>query len=104
MAIINLNTENFEAEALQCSKPVMVDFWASWCGPCRAVAPLVEEIAAEAGDSIKVAKLNVDESPDLASKYGVMTIPTLILFREGKVAGTSIGVRTKADIKKSLGL
>ena len=102
MAVIHLDKDNFETEALQSDKPVLVDFWAQWCGPCRAMAPLVDEIAASVGDKVKVAKVNVDDSPELAGKYNVMTIPTLILFKEGKVAATSVGVRPKADIMKML--
>ncbi|MCL1805341.1 MAG: thioredoxin [Clostridiales bacterium] len=103
MSIVTLTTENFEAEALQAKEPVLVDFWAEWCAPCRMLSPLVEEIAGEMAGKVKFGKLNVDEAPALAALYGVQSIPTLLLFKEGKVAATSIGVRPKAEIMKLFG-
>ena len=95
MAVITLTKENFEAEALKASVPVLVDFWASWCGPCRMVSPIVDEIAEESDGSYKVGKVNVDEQPELASQFGVMSIPTLIVLENGKVKNTAVGAGPK---------
>lgn len=103
MSMITLNEENFEAEALQSAGPVLVDFWAQWCAPCRMLSPLVEEIAGEMAGKVKFGKLNVDEAPAIAARYGVQSIPTLLLFKEGKVAATSIGVKPKGEIMKLFG-
>ena len=100
MSIVTLNTENFDAEALQSGEPVLVDFWAQWCGPCRMLSPLLEQIAGEMEGKVKFGKLNVDEAPAIAAKYGVQTIPTLLLFKEGRVAATSVGVKPKEAIMK----
>ncbi len=104
MAIVELTAENFSAEALNSSLPVLVDFWAAWCGPCRILSPLVDEIGEELAGRLKVCKVNVDEAPSLARTYGVMSIPTLILFKDGKEAGKLIGARPKADIISFLNL
>ena len=101
MSVITLTKDNFEAEVLLSNQPVLVDFWASWCGPCRMLSPIVDEIAAERTD-IKVGKINVDEQPELASQFGVMSIPTLMVFRDGATAGTSVGVVPKAKILSML--
>lgn len=98
MAVMTLTNDNFKSEVLESDKPVLVDFWASWCGPCRMVSPIVDEIAEEASDKFKVGKINVDEQPDLAAQFNVMSIPTLIVFKNGATAQTSVGVRSKADI------
>ena len=98
MAVITLTKENFEAEALKANVPVLVDFWASWCGPCRMVSPIVDEIAEESDGSYKVGKVNVDEQPELASQFGVMSIPTLIVLENGKVKNTAVGARPKEFI------
>ena len=95
--VITLTEENFEQEVVNSDKPVLVDFWASWCGPCRMVSPIVDEIAEET-DSVKVCKLNVDEQQAIAQRFGVMSIPTLILFKNGDVAKTSVGARPKPEI------
>lgn len=95
MSVLTLTADNFETEVLQSEKPVLVDFWASWCGPCRMIAPIVEELAKEMGDKVVVAKLNVDEEQALAQQYGVMSIPTLILFHKGETVGASVGVKPK---------
>lgn len=96
--MINLTNENFEKEVMSSKKPILVDFWASWCGPCQMIAPIVEEISNELSDRIEVGKLNVDEQPEIAIKYDVMSIPTLILFKDGKVVNTIIGYHSKEEI------
>ena len=97
MSVININNANFQDEVLNSEKPVLLDFWASWCGPCRMVAPLVDEIAVERAD-IKVGKVNVDEQPQLAAQFGVMSIPTLVVMKDGKVTNKAVGARPKAQI------
>jgi thioredoxin 1 len=101
---MELTTENFEEQVLESTKPFLVDFWAAWCGPCRAVSPVVEEIAAEKADDILVGKLNVDEQKEIAQQYRVMSIPTLILFRDGEAAAVSIGAASKEELLKRLEL
>lgn len=100
MAEITLTMENFEEEVLQSKIPVLVDFWATWCGPCRMLSPIVAEIAEEYEGRIKVCKVNVDEQPMLAAGYGISSIPTLILFKDGKPVKTAVGFRTKEQIEK----
>src|SRR5690606_29126694 len=90
MATVKVDTENFQSDVLQASEPVIVDFWAEWCGPCKMIAPALEEISAELGGKVKVAKLNVDENPELAAQYGVRSIPTLIMFKNGEVADMKV--------------
>ena len=97
MSVLEITNTNFKSEVMESEKPVLIDFWASWCGPCRMLSPVVDEIAQET-DSVKVGKVNVDEQPDLARQFGVMSIPTLILIKGGKVAGQSVGVRPKEAI------
>ena len=97
MSAINVNKKNFNQEVLNSDKPVLMDFWAPWCGPCRMVAPLVEEIAKERSD-IKVVKINVDEEQELAMQFGVMSIPTLVVMKNGKIANQVTGARPKAQI------
>ena len=97
MSAININKNNFQNEVLNSEKPVLLDFWAPWCGPCRMVSPIVDEIATERGD-IKVGKVNVDEQPELAAQFGVMSIPTLVVMKGGKVANQMVGARPKSQI------
>ena len=92
MPYIELNGENFQKEVVESSEPVLVDFWAPWCGPCLAMAPTIKEISEKHGDKVKVGKLNVDENPELATKFHVMSIPTLLLFRDGKVDKQHVGL------------
>ena len=97
MAVITITKENFEQEVLHSAKPVLLDFWASWCGPCRMLSPVVDEVAEERSD-VKVGKVNVDEQPDLAAEFGVMSIPTLLVFQNGKLVNQSVGARPKSGV------
>ncbi len=97
MSVININKNNFQDEVMHSDKPVLLDFWASWCGPCRMVSPIVDEIAAERSD-IKVGKINVDEQPELAAQFGVMSIPTLVVMKNGSIANQAVGARSKMQI------
>ena len=101
MAIVNITNANFKEEVLDSDKKVLVDFWAPWCGPCRMVSPIVDEIAEE-NAAVKVAKINIDEQPQLASQYGVMSIPTLMLFENGDVVDKAVGARNKTFILQML--
>ena len=101
MSATALNKNNFDDFVLNSDKPVLLDFWASWCGPCRMVSPLIEEIADERTD-IRVGKVNVDENPELASRFGVMSIPTLVVVKNGQITNRSVGARPKAQILELL--
>lgn len=102
MAEIVITEQNFEQEVLKADKPVLVDFWASWCGPCRMLAPTIEQLAEEMEGVAKVGKVNVDEQPGLAARFGISSIPTLIVFEDGKVKNTSVGVVPKSMIEDML--
>lgn len=101
MSALTITKENFESEVLKSDKPVLLDFWAAWCGPCRMVSPVVDEIAGEVTNA-KVGKINVDEQPELASSFRVMSIPTLAVMKDGKVVNTTVGARSKNDILSML--
>ena len=99
MSEINLNKQNFEEEVINSEIPVVVDFWTTWCAPCRMLSPIISEMAEEYSGKIKVCKLNVDEEQDIAIKYNIMSIPTLVFFKEGKVTNTSVGLISKSELK-----
>ena len=102
MAVNKVNTDTFKAQVLENSKPVLVDFYADWCGPCKMLSPIIDQIASESSE-YDVFKLNVDDSAEIAAAYGVMSIPTLIVFKNGQVAGKTVGVQSKQNILKMLG-
>ena len=101
MAAIEITKENYEAEVLQSDKPVLLDFWASWCGPCQMVSPVIEQIGEE-NDSIRVGKVNVDEEGELSQAFGVMSIPTIVLVKDGKVVKQAVGARPKPEVEAML--
>ena len=102
MAVITVTKENFQEEVMQAGCPVLLDFWATWCGPCRMVSPIVDEIGQEVTGA-KVGKVNVDEQPELAEQFGVMSIPTLLVFEQGKLVRQAVGARPKAGVLELLG-
>ena len=104
MAEIKITRDNFQREVLQAEVPVLVDFWAAWCGPCRMLSPVISEIAAQAEGKYKVGKVNVDEEPELAAAYRISSIPTLLVFRGGTAVASSVGVQSRDDIEDMLGL
>ena len=101
-SIVTLTQENFSQQVLQSAAPVLVDFWAEWCGPCKMIAPLLDELADEYDGKIKIGKVNIDEQQNLAAEYGVRAIPTLLVFHHGQVADQLVGARSKRDLKASL--
>ena len=100
MSVIELNKDNFEKEVMEAEVPVLIDFWANWCGPCRMMSPVIDKIAEEMGDKVKVCKVNLDENHELAEKYEIMTIPAFIIVKNGAETGRTIGVQPKEDILK----
>src|SRR5205823_8281184 len=100
--IVILTDANFEQEVLKSPTPVLVDFWAEWCGPCKMIAPILDELASEYDGKVKVGKVNIDESPSIATQYGIRAIPTLLIFKDGEVAEQVVGLRSKRDLKANL--
>ena len=100
MSVTELNKDNFEKEVMEANVPVLIDFWASWCGPCRMMSPVIDKISEEMGDKLKVCKVNVDENHELAEKYEIMTIPAFIVIKNGAESGRTTGVQPKEDILK----
>ena len=100
MAVGKVSDASFEADVLQATGPVVVDFWAEWCGPCKMIAPALDEISNTLGDKVKIVKLNVDENPGIAQKYGIMSIPTLMIFKGGELASRQVGAAPKAKLEQ----
>ena len=100
MAVVKITSENFVQEVLKAAQPVVIDFWASWCGPCKMFSPIVDEFAEENEGKVKVGKVNIDDEPDLASRFGVMSIPTAILFKNGQAVQSMVGVQPKAKLEE----
>jgi len=103
MTNVKIDNSNFQSAVLDAGEPVVVDFWAEWCGPCKMIAPALEEISTELGGKVKIAKLNIDENPELAAKYGVRSIPTLIMFKGGEVADMKVGAAPKTALSSWIG-
>ena len=102
MEVIKLNNENFKTEVLESNKVVLIDFYADWCGPCKMMSPVIDEIANEVSENVKVCKLNVDEAQDIAIQYNVMSIPTLVIIKDGNVVDTLVGLRAKSEVLESI--
>ena len=100
----SVTTSQFDTEVLGSEQPVIVDFWAPWCGPCHMVSPILDQIAEERSDELRVVKVNIDEEPELAQRYGVMSIPAMVLFKEGQPAAAAVGARPKRALEEALGL
>ena len=98
MAVGKTSDASFEADVLKSAEPVVVDFWAEWCGPCRMIAPALDEISGQVGDKVKIVKLNVDENPEVAAKYGIMSIPTLLMFKNGEISSRQVGAAPKQKL------
>lgn len=104
MSEIKITKANYNEEVLNSPIPVVIDFWATWCGPCRMIAPVIEEIAEEYASVVKVGKVNVDEEPELASQFGIISIPTVVLVKNGQISAKSVGYRTKEQLTNELGI
>ena len=102
MSAVNINKANFLSEVIHSDKPVLMDFWAPWCGPCRMMAPVIEELAEEYDGKVKIGKLDVDENSDIAARYGVMSIPTIILFKDGEIFSKSVGLQDKEVLENAI--
>ena len=102
MSVLNVTSENYESEVLKSEKTVLIDFYADWCGPCKMMSPVIDEIAEEMKETVKVGKINVDENQDLAMEYGVMSIPTIVVLKNGEVQKTFVGVTDKEEIKQAI--
>ncbi|MBU0503283.1 MAG: thioredoxin [Candidatus Omnitrophota bacterium] len=102
MFLLHLNEGNFKKEVLEAKTLVVVDFWAAWCGPCKMIAPIIEELANEYAQKIKIAKVDIDDNSDIATQYGIMSIPTLMFFKNGKVAAQAVGAISKAELKRKI--
>ena len=100
--IVNLTKDNFASEVLQASTPVLVDFWAEWCGPCKMIAPVLDELAGEYDGKVKIGKVNIDDNPSVAQRFGISSIPTLLLFKGGEVTESFVGVRPKTALQEAL--
>jgi len=100
--ILTLTKDNFQSEVLNAAVPVLVDFWAEWCGPCKMIAPVLDELADELDESAKIGKVNIDDAQDLAMEYGIRAVPTLLVFKGGQVAEQIVGLRSKKELKESL--
>ncbi len=98
MSVQKVDNSNFQSDVLQSSEPVVIDFWAEWCGPCKMIAPALEEISSEMGGKVKIAKVNIDENPELATQYGVRSIPTLLIFKDGEIVANKIGAAPKSQL------
>jgi thioredoxin 1 len=100
MATVKVTDQSFDADVMNSAEPVVVDFWAEWCGPCRMIGPALEEISTEMAGKVKIAKVNIDENPGIASKLGIRSIPTLMIFKDGKLAGQKVGAAPKGDLSR----
>lgn len=102
MPVIHLTDDNFKKEVLEADLPVLVDFWAAWCGPCRAIAPIIEEVSKEYENKLKIAKINIDENPKTPTHYSVMSIPTLLFFKKGRIINQVVGALSKSELKNKI--
>ena len=98
MSVLTINEKSFETEVVNSELPVLIDFWAEWCGPCKEIAPILDEINNEMDDKIKIVKINIDKNPNIPNKYGVQSIPTLIIFKKGEIIGTKVGACLKSEL------